>query len=87
MLQRLFVLGNWLFENCYPLYHPLYSMYKTITDWEERKLCRGWVGRCDTVVDLGANIGTFSRYLADLVGHEGKVIGFEPAVPTCCPLR
>ena len=80
MFQRVFVLGNWLFENCYPLYYPLYSLYKAMTDREERKLCRRWVGRGSTVIDVGANIGTFSRYLAGLVGHEGKVVAFEPAV-------
>jgi FkbM family methyltransferase len=79
MLQRVFILGNRLFENCYPLYYPLYSFYKAVTDREERKLLCRWVERGDTVVDVGANIGTYSRYLAGLVGPEGKVVAFEPA--------
>lgn len=31
------------------------------------------------VVDIGANIGVYSRFLAGLVGVDGKVIAFEPS--------
>jgi FkbM family methyltransferase len=32
-----------------------------------------------TVVDIGANIGVYSRFFAGLVGVNGKVVAFEPA--------
>jgi FkbM family methyltransferase len=32
----------------------------------------------DTVVDIGANVGFLSRKFASLVGHQGRVLAFEP---------
>lgn len=32
----------------------------------------------DTVIDIGANIGYFTAYAADIVGYKGKVFCFEP---------
>jgi FkbM family methyltransferase len=36
----------------------------------------------DWVLDVGANIGTFTRRLSDLVGVEGRVVAFEPIIST-----
>lgn len=36
----------------------------------------------DFVLDVGANIGTFTRRLSDLVGPEGRVVAFEPIMAT-----
>jgi len=33
----------------------------------------------DVVVDIGANIGYFTKYLSQLVGNRGKVLAFEPS--------
>ena len=30
------------------------------------------------VIDIGANVGTWTRYLSEIVGPKGKVIAFEP---------
>lgn len=40
-----------------------------------------------TVVDAGANIGIYSRYLAQLVGPSGKVHSFEPSPENFSRLR
>lgn len=32
-----------------------------------------------TAIDVGANIGIYSTYLAKLVGNEGRVLAFEPS--------
>jgi FkbM family methyltransferase len=51
---------------------------------------RGWMGRAEhgllsrlvkpgmTVVDVGANVGLYSVFMAGLVGPAGRVISFEP---------
>ena len=31
-----------------------------------------------TVLDIGANIGIYTRFLAELTGPTGRVIAFEP---------
>jgi FkbM family methyltransferase len=36
----------------------------------------------DVVVDIGANLGFFSRFLAGLVGQKGRVYAFEPIPQT-----
>jgi FkbM family methyltransferase len=73
------VLGNQLYRRAYPLYKPLYGLYKALSDRSERALLRRVVRPGMIVVDVGANIGVYSRFLAGLVGVTGKVIAFEPA--------
>jgi FkbM family methyltransferase len=41
-------------------------------------LCEKYVTPGSTVVDIGANMGTFTVRLAQLVGTTGKVVAFEP---------
>lgn len=36
----------------------------------------------DWVVDIGANVGFYTKRLAELVGNEGRVIAFEPVPET-----
>jgi FkbM family methyltransferase len=71
--------GNFLFRYCYPLYLPLYSVYKAFGDRGERALVRRIVKPGMVVVDVGANIGIYTRYLAELVGPSGAVYAFEPS--------
>ena len=53
-------------------------------DWVERdaQVLHQFVSPHDNVVDIGANLGVFSRYLAALVGNEGQVYAFEPIPQT-----
>lgn len=48
--------------------------------WEPEvmALCEKYVQPNTTVVDIGANMGTFTVRLAQLVGKNGKVVAFEP---------
>lgn len=48
--------------------------------WEPKvmALCEKYVQPNTTVIDVGANMGTFTVRLAQLVGSKGRVIAFEP---------
>lgn len=49
------------------------------------KAMMGIVPQNAVVADIGANLGYFTLLLADLVGHNGKVLSFEPN-PMLAPL-
>ena len=72
-------LGNRLYECCYPLYRPIYSAFKAVTDRAERRLLRRCVMEGMVVADAGANIGIYSEFLSSLVGPSGRVHSFEPS--------
>jgi FkbM family methyltransferase len=72
-------LGNFLFRRCYPLYLPLYRLYKAWSDRSERSLLGEIIKPGMVVVDVGANIGIYTNFLADLVGPGGTVFAFEPS--------
>lgn len=71
--------GNQLYERAFPVYRPLYSAYKAFADRTERRLIRAIVLAGAVVVDVGANIGSYSRFLSRCVGREGVVHAFEPS--------
>ena len=55
---------------------------KFYTDEPEFKLLGELVTNGDWVVDVGANIGHYTRRLSELVGINGRVIAFEPIPET-----
>jgi FkbM family methyltransferase len=71
--------GGFLFRHCYPIYLPLYGLYKAFSDRRERALLRDFVRPGMVAVDVGANIGVYTRFLAHLVGADGAVFAFEPS--------
>jgi FkbM family methyltransferase len=71
--------ANKLYDHCYPLYEPLYSIWKSFADRRERRLLRDLIKPGMTVVDVGANIGAYTRFLAGLTGASGGVHAFEPS--------
>lgn len=52
-------------------------------DWQERdtSVVRHLVSAGDTVLDIGASIGLYTKFLSDLVGPSGRVYSFEPNPP------
>jgi FkbM family methyltransferase len=72
-------LGNKLYETAFPIYQPLYSAYKSLADRAERRLAARELSAGDVVVDAGANIGVYSRFLSKCVGPNGVVHSFEPS--------
>jgi FkbM family methyltransferase len=71
--------ANHAYENAFPIYRPCYGAFKAYTDRAERKLLRSTLVAGAVVVDAGANIGIYSRFLSRCVGRTGVVHSFEPA--------
>jgi FkbM family methyltransferase len=79
--------GNWLYRNAFPIYRPAYSIYKAYEDRAERRFLAGNLVPGDIVVDAGANIGIYSRFLSRCVGPSGVVHSFEPYPENFARLR
>ncbi|HEY4075155.1 MAG TPA: FkbM family methyltransferase [Herbaspirillum sp.] len=79
MKNHLFRLANKLYQNCYPVYYPLYVAWKAISDRRERALFRRLIRPGMHIVDVGANIGIYTRFFSGLSGYTGHVHAFEPA--------
>ena len=70
--------GNELYKFAFPIYRPLYSVFKSYADRAERRLLARNLGDGFVVVDAGANIGVYSAFLSKCVGSTGVVHSFEP---------
>lgn len=79
MKSNLFRLANKLYEHCYTAYYPLYAVWKAFSDRRERALLRRLIRPGMTVVDIGANIGIYTRFFSELAAASGRVHAFEPA--------
>jgi len=71
--------GNKVYQRAFPIYRPLYSAYKAYADRVQRRLIRTILFRGAVVVDVGANIGIYSRCFSGCVGPTGVVHAFEPS--------
>lgn len=49
-----------------------------ISDEKEFGILNKWVAEGDWVIDVGANIGHYTKKFSDLTGNTGRVIAFEP---------
>jgi FkbM family methyltransferase len=78
MKTELARLANGLYDRAPGLHRLLYARYKQWSDRAERRLLRNLVRPGSTVLDVGANIGIYTEFLAALVGPSGRVIAFEP---------
>lgn len=80
-------IGNSLYRLAFPVYWPLYSAYKAHADRMERQLLTEHLRKGSVVVDAGANIGIYSRFLSKCVGPRGQVHSFEPDTSNFSHLR
>ncbi len=71
-------LGQWMYDYAYPVYLPFYFAYKKYTEKFEIDILRQSIKKGSVVIDIGANIGFYTKILADIVGESGKVYAFEP---------
>jgi FkbM family methyltransferase len=85
--QSILRLGEQLYRRAYSAYLPLYSAYKSISDRKERQVLKSVVRPGMTAVDVGANIGIYTRYLARLCGPRGHVVAFEPSPDNLARLK
>jgi FkbM family methyltransferase len=60
-----------VFETCY-------GLYKQFVEARYVALLRPHVAPGTIVVDVGANVGFFTRYFADWTGSNGRVLAIEP---------
>lgn len=51
-------------------------------DEPEYSLLEKWLNNGDFVLDIGANVGHYTRKISDLIGTNGRVIAFEPVRET-----
>ena len=51
------------------------------TDEPEYKILQNLINPGDWIIDIGANVGHYTKRFSELVGEHGRVIAFEP-VPT-----
>ena len=80
-------IGNELYKVAFPIYRPLYSVFKSYADRTERRLLARNLSPGSVVVDAGANIGIYSRFLSNSVGSAGMVHSFEPDPQNFARLR
>ncbi len=71
-------LGDFLYKNAFPIYNIIYPIFKKRQDKHEIALLKKYIRNGDVVLDIGANIGFYTKILSDLVGESGKVYAFEP---------
>src|SRR6478672_526696 len=78
MHDLLYRLANRLYNTSPRAYRVFYRAYKRLTDGKEQASIRAFLKPGMNVIDIGANIGEYSLFLADLVGPRGRVIAVEP---------
>ena len=71
--------ANKMYQRAFPIYGRLYAAYKSYADRAERELLRKILFQEAVVVDVGANIGIYSKFLSRCVGPTGMVHSFEPS--------
>jgi FkbM family methyltransferase len=71
--------GNELYKVAFPVYRPLYSVFKSYADRAERQILTQHLSAGCVAVDAGANIGIYSQFLSRCVGPAGAVHSFEPS--------
>lgn len=64
-----------------------YVALRGVFDWGLAVLASSVVSRGETIVEVGANIGTETLYFSRLVGPQGRVVGFEPVARNLDQLR
>jgi FkbM family methyltransferase len=70
--------SNFLFRYVPSAYLRLYDTYKRLSERSNIAVVRQRLKAGHRVLDIGANVGFYTRLLADSVGPTGRVDAFEP---------
>lgn len=73
-----FRLATFLYKHSFPLYKNLYSRFKQKQDEHEISFLKSQIKKGDVVLDIGSNIGFYTKIMSELAGEKGKVHSFEP---------
>jgi FkbM family methyltransferase len=71
-------IGNLLYQYSPVLYKKSYTIFKNNQDKKEIEFLKQNIKLGDHVLDIGANIGFYSKIISNCVGDTGKVYSFEP---------
>ena len=67
-----------LYHHAFRIYRMMYFRFKRKKDKHHLQLIQRLLKPGSTAIDIGANIGFFTKFLAECVGQEGHVYAFEP---------
>jgi len=70
--------GDLLYKQAFPLYNLLYPVFKKRQDKAEISLIKKYVKPGSIVLDIGANIGFYTKLLSAQAGNTGRIHAFEP---------
>lgn len=73
-------LASVLYKYAFPVYRWMYFNFKNKKDGYSIKLLNQLIKPGFTILDIGANVGFYSKFLSKQVGPTGKVFCFEPDV-------
>jgi len=73
-------IGNMLYRHFFPLYNIIYPIFKNRQDADEIAYMKKIIQPGDNILDIGANIGFYSKILSTCTGVGGSVHAFEPDI-------
>ena len=75
---KFYKFGELAYKKVFGLYQPIYFYWKNRKDKEKIDFLKNYIKPGMSIVDIGANIGFYTRLLLKMTGEKGKVYSFEP---------